>query len=292
MLKRFFTLLLTIPFFLNFTACSEKPDEATRIESEEEKLIHAEIDSLTQLRPHPKDMVEVDSIRKKEAYELSFFNSLDSFEDSVKSLYHQLIKKNPDVKLDFKPFRYALIGYYSLKQDERLNDKNIVSIIDFTKSSCDKRFYTIDLDQLDFMFYSLVSHGRNTGEDMARTFSNERSSNSSSLGFYVTGGTYTGINGYSMRLMGDEVGWNDNMFKRAVVMHEASYVSDDFVKRYGRLGRSYGCPALPKGLSRTVIDTIKNKTVIFAYYNDDSYLNASKYLDVKQLIDEFQSEQG
>lgn len=269
--------------FITLIACSNKPNEAEELEAKEEELIHADIDSLTQPRVLEKDL-EVDSIRKKSAYQHSEFKTVLNFEDTVKSLYNKLMDKNPDVKLAYEPFRYAMIGYYTLRQEERLNDKEILSIIDFTKSSCDKRFYTIDLDDLDFIYYSLVSHGRNTGGDMATKFSNERSSNSSSLGFYVTGGTYTGRNGYSMRLVGDEKGWNDNMMARAVVMHEASYVSEDFVKRYGRLGRSYGCPALPKGLSRKVIDTIKNKTVIFAYYNDDSYLKASRYLDLDQLV--------
>ncbi|GAA5025236.1 hypothetical protein GCM10011506_09570 [Marivirga lumbricoides] len=269
--------------FVTLIACSNKPSEAEKLEAKEERLIHAGEDSLTQPRVLEKDM-EVDSIRKKSAFQHSQFNNTLNFEDTLKSMYKELMENNPEVKMDYDPFRYAMIGYYTLRQEERLNDKEILSIIDFTKSSCDKRFYTINLKELDFLYYSLVSHGRNTGGDMATKFSNERSSNASSLGFYVTGGTYTGKNGYSMRLVGDEKGWNDNMMKRAVVMHEASYVSEDFVKKYGRLGRSYGCPALPKGLSRKVIDTIKGKTVIFAYYNDDTYLKASRYLDLDQLV--------
>ncbi len=286
--KNLILLIITV-LFLHFAACSQSPDE---VELEEEKLIHAEIDSLTQPRVLEKDMESVDSLLKKKAYQYSYFNDLDSFEDSIQSLYSHIMKKNPEVKLDYSPFRYAMIGYYSLRQDNRLNDKNLVSIIDFTKSSCDKRFYTVDLDELDVIFYSLVSHGRNTGEDMATKFSNERSSNSSSLGFYVTGNVYTGKNGYSMRLHGDEPEWNDRMMKRAVVMHGASYVSEDFVKKYGRLGRSYGCPALPVGLNQEVINTIKDKTVIFAYYTDNKYLNTSKYLDVDKLINKSQNETG
>ncbi len=271
--------------FLIFTiiACSNKPNKAVELESEIESGIHADMDSLTDPVVLEKDL-EIDSLRKKTALQNSPFRNVMNFEDTVKSLYDKLMINNPTVELSYEPFRYAMIGYYTLRQENRLNEKEILSIIDFTKSSCDKRFYTIDLKELDFLYYSLVSHGRNTGEDKATKFSNERSSNSSSLGFYVTGGTYTGRNGYSLRLMGDEKGWNDNMMKRAVVMHEASYVSEDFVKRYGRLGRSYGCPALPVGLSEQVINTIKERSVIFAYYNDDNYLKASRYLDLDGLI--------
>ncbi len=275
-----------IPFlFLIFTliACSNKPNEAVELETKLEDRVHADMDSLTDPLVLEKDM-EVDSLRKKTAFQNSQFRDVMSFEDTVKSLFDKLMENNPEVELSFEPFRYAVIGYYTLRQEKRLNEKEIVSIIDFTKSSCDKRFYTINLKEMDFLYYSLVSHGRNTGEDMATKFSNERSSNSSSLGFYVTGGTYAGRNGYSLRLIGDEKGWNDNMMRRAVVMHEASYVSEDFVKKYGRLGRSYGCPALPVGLSEKVINTIKERSAIFAYYNDDNYLKASRYLDLDQLV--------
>lgn len=286
MLKHIKSIIIVPPIFLmfNLLACSNKSSEAEKLESKVERQIHSEIDSLTQLRVLEKDM-EVDSLLKKTTFQHSQFSTVLNFEDTVNALYNKLMKSNPDVKLDYKPFRYALIGYYTLRQENRLNEKEIISIIDFTKSSCDKRFYTIDLTELDFLYYSLVSHGRNTGDDMATKFSNESSSYSSSLGFYVTAGTYVGRNGYSLRLIGDEKGWNHNMMKRAVVMHEASYVSEDFVKKYGRLGRSYGCPALPVGLSQKVIDTIKNKSVIFAYYNDESYLKASRYLDLEQLME-------
>ncbi len=285
MLKHIQSIIFVPSIFLMFSvlACSNETSEAEKLEAKVERQIHSEIDSLTQSRVLEKDM-EVDSLLKKTAFQHSQFRTVLNFEDTVKALYNKLMKSNPDVKLAYEPFRYALIGYYTLRQENRLNEKEIISIIDFTKSSSEKRFYTIDLTKLDFLYYSLVSHGRNTGEDMATKFSNKRSSNSSSLGFYVTGRTYVGRNGYSLRLIGDEKGWNHNMMKRAVVMHEASYVSEDFVKKYGRLGRSYGCPALPVGLSQKVIDTIKNKSVIFAYYNDERYLKGSRYLDLEHLM--------
>ncbi|MGB3618823.1 MAG: murein L,D-transpeptidase catalytic domain family protein, partial [Catalinimonas sp.] len=134
-----------------------------------------------------------------------------------------------------------------------------------------------------------VSHGRNTGGDEAKNFGNDPGSNMSSLGFYVTGETYTGSKGYSLRLDGLEAGYNDNLRKRAVVMHDADYVSEDWIKAYGRIGRSQGCPALPKEVTREVIDTIKDRTVIFAYYDDEKYLKSSTYLDLDQLMERFEA---
>jgi hypothetical protein len=205
-------------------------------------------------------------------------------EDSLTNLYYSigLTRYN----LPYEVFRYGMIGYYKLKQENKLSDKNLVSIIDFTKPSTEKRFYTIDLDRQEVVYYTYVSHGRNTGENIARSFSNEVHSNQSSLGFYVTGETYIGSKGYSLKLDGTEKGVNDKMRERAVVMHEAEYVSERWIKNYGRLGRSQGCPALPKEISREVINNIKNHTMIFAYYKDESYLQSSAYLNVNDVLPE------
>ena len=210
--------------------------------------------------------------------------SLAIFEDSIQSLYDKI--KLSEYDLSYQVFRYAMTGYYSLRQAGKLNDKQIISIIDFTKSSAKKRFYTIDLSRLAVKFHTLVSHGKNTGEDAAKSFSNILHSNQSSLGFYVTGETYVGSKGYSLKLDGIESGYNDKMRERAVVMHNAEYVSESWVKKYGRLGRSQGCPALPVEIGKKVIDVVKNKTVIFAYYNDETYLQTSSYLDLTKLFPE------
>lgn len=208
--------------------------------------------------------------------------SSETFEDSLAHLYDaiELHKKG----LSYEAFRYAMIGFYTLRDDGRINEKNIISIIDFTKASTQQRFYTIDLDRKKIIYHSLVSHGKNTGENVARSFSNAVHSNQSSLGFYITGETYVGSKGYSLKLDGIESGINDKMRERAVVMHEADYVSEYWIKKFGRLGRSQGCPALPKTISRDVINTIKNRTVVFAYFNDDNYLARSNYLNVDALL--------
>ncbi|HEY9048020.1 MAG TPA: murein L,D-transpeptidase catalytic domain family protein [Ohtaekwangia sp.] len=205
------------------------------------------------------------------------------FEDSLQHLYQQIGLER--YRLSYDAFRYAVIGYYSLRMQGKLNQKNILSIIDFTKPSREKRFYTIDLDKLAVQFYTYVSHGKNTGEDIAKNFSNIAHSNQSSLGFYITAETYIGSKGYSLKLDGQDKGYNDNMRDRAVVMHDADYVSEYWIKHYGRLGRSQGCPALSKEIAREVIDTIKNRTAVFAYFNDAGYLASSHYLNVNQLLE-------
>jgi len=205
-----------------------------------------------------------------------------SIEDSLHHIYDVIGLEKYD--LSYEVFKYGMIGYYSLRQQGKLSNKELLSIIDFTKASTQKRFYTIDLDKKQVKYYTYVSHGKNTGEDIAKSFSNTVHSNQSSLGFYVTGETYIGSKGYSLKLDGIEKGINDKLRERAVVMHSAEYVSEYWIKKYGRLGRSQGCPALPTTIAKEVIDTIKDHTTIFAYYNDSVYLNASSFLDLNTLL--------
>ena len=205
-----------------------------------------------------------------------------TFVDSLSRLYDAIGLQKYD--LSFDAFKYGMTGYLSLLHEDKLNDKGLLTIIDFTKSSNSKRFYTIDLKNLAVKFHTYVSHGRNTGDVMAKSFSNTVHSNQSSLGFYVTAETYVGSKGYSLKLDGMEKGYNDKLRERAVVMHDADYVSENWIKKYGRLGRSQGCPALPKSISKKIIDTIKNRTAIFAYYNDSAYLSASSYLNPENLF--------
>lgn len=210
--------------------------------------------------------------------------SVEVFEDSVKSIYDHINLSKYDLHYD--AFRYAMIGYYNLVAEEKIQDKGLLTVIDFTRPSTDKRFYTIDLKAKRVIFNNLVSHGRNTGENLATSFSNKAHSNQSSMGFYVTAETYVGSKGYSLKLDGLDKGYNDNIRSRAVVMHAADYVSDYWIKKYGRLGRSQGCPALPKELNKKVIDTIKEGTLIFAYYNDDNFLDTSTHLQLEKLLEQ------
>ncbi|HEY0655226.1 MAG TPA: murein L,D-transpeptidase catalytic domain family protein, partial [Chryseosolibacter sp.] len=170
-----------------------------------------------------------------------------NFADSVKRLYDHIGLAS--YNLDYHVFEKGMIGYHTLRHEGKVGKRNLITIIDFTKPSTEKRFYTIDLDQKKIMFHSLVAHGRTTGENIAKTFSNKPHSNASSLGFYVTGETYVGSKGYSLRLDGQEKKYNGNLRSRAVVIHSAEYVSEDWIKKNGRIGRSQGCPALPVDLN-------------------------------------------
>lgn len=205
------------------------------------------------------------------------------FENKVKNLYQEIDATS--YNLSYEVFRYAYIGYLTLRIEQRLNEKNLFSIIDFTKTSNEKRFYTIDLQQKKIIYNTYVSHGKKSGDSVCDSFSDVFESHKSSLGFYITGNTYNGSNGFSLQLYGDEKGYNSNMAKRGVVIHTADYVSEAYIAKNGRLGRSFGCPVLPENIYKQVIETIKNKTLIFAYYNDEKYLMTSKYLNVNKIIE-------
>ena len=207
-----------------------------------------------------------------------------NFEDHISQLYEKI--KLDSLQLDYKVFRLGMVGYYRLEKEGALNNTGLLTIIDFSRPSTEKRFYTIDVRTPEVKYHTYVAHGRNTGQNMATKFSNIPHSNQSSLGFFITGETYVGSKGYSLRLDGKEKSFNDQIRSRAVVMHAADYVTESWITRYGRLGRSQGCPALPPHLSREVINTIKNKTAIFTYYPDETYLKASRYLQVEDLFEE------
>ncbi len=182
-------------------------------------------------------------------------------------------------ELDFTCFRVALRGYRSILDKDPDANKNLLVIIDFSKSSTTERMFIIDTRDHRLVSRSLVAHGKNSGLNYATSFSNRQHSNMSSLGFYLTGESYAGKHGYSLRLIGLEHGVNDNAFIRAVVMHPADYVTKAFVERHGRLGRSFGCPAIPPEHHREIIDLIKEGTCLFIYYPDSTYLYSSGFLN-------------
>ncbi|MGL6100512.1 MAG: murein L,D-transpeptidase catalytic domain family protein [Fusobacteriaceae bacterium] len=179
-------------------------------------------------------------------------------------------------EIDYEAFSNALEGFNKIE-----NKKNsILTIIDYTKPSTEKRFYVIDLKKNKILYKSHVSHGKNSGENYTLKFSNRENSYQSSYGFFRTAETYYGGNGYSLRLDGLEPGINNNARSRAIVIHGADYANPR--SSFGtndRLGRSLGCPALPTNLSKKVIDTIKNGTLIYAHANELNYAMNSKIID-------------
>jgi hypothetical protein len=153
-----------------------------------------------------------------------------------------------------------------------------LTVIDYSRPSTEKRLWVFDLKTRALLYEELVAHGKGSGDNKATSFSNDAESHQSSLGLFRTEDTYMGKNGYSLRLRGLDPGFNDRAFDRAIVMHGAPYVSDDFARTQGRLGRSWGCPALREGIAHEVIDTVKGHGLVFAYYPDPAWLAASKYL--------------
>ncbi len=197
--------------------------------------------------------------------------------DPTRSLYEEL---HLSTILKYEAFEQAMQGYSALN----FKNKDIITIIDFTLPSTDKRMYVIDLKNKKLLYHTIVSHGRNSGEKFATAFSNKHGSFQSSLGFYSTAGTYQGGNGYSLRLNGLEDGINDQALARAIVMHGADYCSQDIIRSTGRLGRSYGCPALPRELNKPIINTIKNGTMMFIYAGNKDYLASSKVIKLKPML--------
>lgn len=198
---------------------------------------------------------------------------------SVAETLYQNIDFKQGNKLNFDVFEKALIGFNNLKKAGEINESTkLLTVCDFSLSSNTKRLWVIDTESGEILFNSLVAHGKNTGEEFATNFSNVESSLKSSMGFYVTDATYEGENGYSLRLLGKDTGYNDAALQRAIVMHGADYVSEAFAAQHKRIGRSWGCPAVPRDLAAPIINTIKGQNVLFIYYPDQGYLNSSKWL--------------
>lgn len=153
-----------------------------------------------------------------------------------------------------------------------------LAVIDYSRPSTQPRLWVFDVAHGRLLYQELVAHGRNTGERVAERFSNVEGSKMSSLGLFQTAETYYGSNGYSLRLRGLDRGFNDNALARAIVMHGAPYVSEAIAERLGRLGRSWGCPAVRQEVARTVIDTLKGGALLFAYYPDSKWLKESPML--------------
>lgn len=199
-----------------------------------------------------------------------------SYYQEVKNIINLYNEMNLQSKIDFKTFETAMLGF------SEINKKNdsVITIIDYTKPSTQKRLYVIDVKHKKILFETHVAHGRNSGENYAVNFSNNLNSYASSPGFYLTDTTYRGGNGYSLILNGLEKGINDKARERSIVIHGASYANLNGSAQ--RLGRSLGCPALPTNVYVPVINTIKNGSVLYIHVNDSKYTSNSQF--VKTII--------
>ena len=160
----------------------------------------------------------------------------------------------------------------------KVNNPRTLTVIDYSRPSSEKRMWVYDLRTRDLLYEELVAHGQGSGGNVPNAFSNEPETHRTSLGLFATDTTYVGKNGYSLRLDGLDAGINDRARERAIVIHGAPYVSEGFVKANGRLGRSWGCPAIRAELAREMIDRIKGDGLVFAYYPDKWWLQSSKFL--------------
>lgn len=209
---------------------------------------------------------------------LTYFSSINpchafAFSNTSKS-YSQLCKSagiNPQV------FELALKAHQKAYR-QGLTKSHLLTVIDYSKPSTEKRFWVVDLTKNKVLFHTHVAHGSGSGDKFARSFSNHPGSYQSSIGAFVTGSTYYGRHGRSLNLIGLEKGINSNAYNRRIVIHSANYVSEQFIKQHGRLGRSWGCPALNNKVAQPIINTIKDGVLLFAYFPEKYWLNYSSFL--------------
>jgi len=198
--------------------------------------------------------------------------ALSRFQPSLYTVLHL-----DSLGLSKEAFDRAMSGFTRFDAAGKLSNNEVVSIVDFSLPSSRKRLFVIDVKNSKLLFNTYVSHGRGSGTASATRFSNRPESFKSSLGFYITGDTYIGQHGYSLRLEGQEKGINDNAQKRGIVMHSADYVDERLVHQQGYIGRSEGCPAIPESLHRAIIATICNGSCLFLYSHDKYYTAHTRF---------------
>ncbi len=217
--------------------------------------------------------------------ELSDFSLVKTTANLQFNLYDSL--RLGSLGLGRQVFSYAMKGFNYMKETGALANEKIITIVDFSKPSSEKRMFIIDLEHYKVLFNTYVAHGMQSGKEYANQFSNVLSSNKSSLGFYETLGTYMGGNGYSLKLQGMEKGINDNANRRDIVIHGADYVDERLIHSQGYIGRSWGCPAIPRSLHKSIINKIKNGTCLFIFSPEKRYLASSKILNSSYSAPEY-----
>lgn len=201
-----------------------------------------------------------------------FINFL-SFSEKI-SILEKYNKLQGLVKPSYELFEKGYIGYLQIPN----KTSELLVLIDYTKPSSEERFYILDLGNNKILHTSRIAHSKNSGLEIPIKFSNDPNSFENSLGFYLTLGEYNGSFGHSLKLKGLEENINSNAEERAIVIHGGEIANDDYLKKYGFLGRSLGCPVLPTELISDVIGLIKNGTVVFIFGNDENYMNDSIYM--------------
>jgi hypothetical protein len=194
---------------------------------------------------------------------------------SSDNLVSTLVRQAPGLRSSV--LRLALDAEQNAAQQGLVTRKNLLTVIDYSLPSTQPRLFVFDLVARRLLFRELVAHGKGSGGNLADFFSNEPGSLATSIGLFVTADTYFGGNGYSLRLRGLEEGINDMAWNRMIVLHGAAYVSRAAIAALGRLGRSWGCPAVRTEIAQKIIDTIRGGSAVFAYYPDRTWLKTSAF---------------
>jgi len=210
-----------------------------------------------------------------DTYNLS--SATAKFEAEVNCLYTESNLEESGLRLEV--FEYAYKGYLKLLEQHKLNRSNVITICDFSQSSRNRRLYVVDLETRKILVNTYVAHGRRSGGEYAKTFSNKWSSHKSSLGFFVTEQSYTGRHGLALKIHGLEKGINDKADRRNIVIHGSKYVSEDYIRSNKFNGRSFGCPAIPNSDVKEVIEDMKGGSCFFIYHPTKKYLTSSKILN-------------
>lgn len=197
-------------------------------------------------------------------------------EPQSESLVKSLLRQAPELRSEV--LKMALNAAHAAAQRGLVRREDLLTVIDYSLPSTQPRLFVFDLVSRKLLFRELVAHGKNSGGNVPSFFSNSSGSLASSVGLFVTADPYIGGNGYSLRLKGLEEGINDMAWDRAIVMHGASYVSQEAIKILGRLGRSWGCPAVRPEIAHKIIDTVRGGTAVFAYYPEKSWLATSAFI--------------
>lgn len=203
-------------------------------------------------------------MRKNTVFAAAILCAANAFAAPSPTLVHSLLEQAPG--LHANALKAALESAEHAAKLGLVKNHEILTVIDYSIRSSEPRLFVFDLKRERLLFRELCAHGKNSGDDITRFFSNDPGSEETSLGLFVTGETYVGHNGYSLRLRGLSPGLNDTAEARAIVLHGAYYVSREAIKVLGRLGRSWGCPAVRAEIAHKLIDTIRGGTAIFAYY--------------------------
>ena len=211
-----------------------------------------------------------------------FYTSSKTYSSFLDSAYNKLFttQNRPNKQV----FNYALKGYAKLLEQGQLGKKNILAFIDYSLSANVKRFWVVDLEAMILLHHELVAHGRNSGNEFAKQFSNKVNSYQTSLGFFVTGDIYQGKHDLSIRMHGVEKAFNSNALDRGIVIHGADYVDESFIRQNQRLGRSLGCPAVSEKVIAALSKTISNGVCLFAYYPNKIYMKASKFVNSDAVL--------